>query len=82
MEYLLEVRWDDPVADAVGQILRSMPQGVELTTGSVPRGQSRAFVVYRSNGSEVFEDLVCAVSKLGAQVRITPVAREVPAAAA
>jgi hypothetical protein len=82
MEYLLEARWDDPIADAIGHILRTMPPGVEQTTGDVPLGLDRAFVVYRSDSSEILDTLVRAVSKVGAQVRITPIARQVPRAAA
>jgi hypothetical protein len=82
MEYLIEVRWDDPLADEIGRLLRTMPQGVEQTTSEVPRGSERAFVVYRSDSSEALEGLACEVSKLGAQVRITPMAREVPPIAA
>jgi hypothetical protein len=82
MEYLIEVQWDDPLADAIGRLLRTMPQGVEQATSEVPRGSERAFVVYRSDSSEALEGLACAVSKLGAQVRITPMAREVPPIAA
>jgi hypothetical protein len=52
-------------------------QGVEQTTSEVPRGCERAFVVYRSDTSEALEGLACEVSKLGGQVRITPMAREV-----
>jgi hypothetical protein len=73
MEYLREVRWDDPLADAIGRLLRTTPQGVEQTTGDMPRGPGRAFVVYRSDSSEVLEGLAHAVSNLGAQVQLTPV---------
>jgi hypothetical protein len=82
MEYLIEVQWDDPLADAIGRLLRTIPQGVEQTTSEVPRGPERAFVVYRSESSEDIEGLVCTVSKLGARVRITPMAHEVPPVAA
>jgi hypothetical protein len=82
MEYLIEVQWNDPLAEAIGRLLRTMPQGVEQTTSEVPRGPERAFVVYRSDSSEALEGLACTVSKLGAQVRITPMAPEVPTVAA
>lgn len=74
MEYLLEIHWSDPIADAVARILYSAPEGVELTTGHVPRGRGRAFVVYKSDSFEVLEGLARAMSKLGAQVRVTSVA--------
>jgi hypothetical protein len=81
MEYLIEVQWDDPLADAIGRLLRTMPQGVEQTTSQVPRGPERAFAVYRSDSSESIEGLVGTVSKLGARVRITPMAHVPPVAA-
>ncbi len=74
MEYLLEVRWDDPIAEAVARILSSVPGGVEQTTCHVPHGQGRAFGVYRSNNFEVLEGLVRAMSNLGARVQITSIA--------
>ncbi len=70
MEYLIEVRWNDPLAEAIGRLLRVVPQGAEQTTGDVPRGPER------SDSSEVLEALARAVSKLGAQVRVTPVSKE------
>jgi hypothetical protein len=76
MEYLLEVRWEDPLADAIGRVLRTTPQGVVETTSDMPRGLGRAFVVYRSDSSEVLEGLARAVSGLGAQVQMTPVANK------
>ncbi len=82
MEYLLEVRWDDPIAEAVGRILLSGPEGVDQATSYVPQGPSRAFVVYRCDSLELLDELVQAVSNLGAQLRITPVAREVAPVAA
>lgn len=82
MEYLLEVRWDDPIAAAVGRILLSGPEGVDQATSYVPQGRSRAFVVYRCDSLELLDELVQAVSNLGAQLQITPVAREVAPVAA
>ena len=73
MEYLLEVRWDDPIAAAVDRILASAPEGAEQTTAHVPQGQARAFVVYRSDSSESLEELARAISGSGAQVRVTAV---------
>jgi hypothetical protein len=75
MEYLVEVRWSDPIADALQRILVDDVEGVEQTTSYLPLGGSRAFVVYRCDRSEVLQGLVDAVSKLGARVRITPVAQ-------
>ncbi len=75
MEYLLEVRWDDPIAAAVEGILSSAPPGTEQTTGQVPRGQGRAFVVYKSDSFDALERLAGAISSLGAEVRVTSVAR-------
>lgn len=49
-------------------------RGVELTTGHVPQGRGRASVVYKSDSFEALEGLVRAMSKLGAQVRVTSVA--------
>jgi len=74
MEYLLEVHWVDPVADAVARLLSSLPEGVELTTGQAPQGRGRAFGVYRSDSFDVLEGLARAVSSLGAQVQITSIA--------
>lgn len=74
MEYMLEIHWDDPIAEAVAQILYSAPEGVELTTGHVPQARGRAFVVCRSDSFEVLEGLARAMSKLGAQIRVTSVA--------
>lgn len=71
MEYLLEVRWDDPIADAVVRILSSVPEGMERTTGQVPGGQNRAFVVYRSDSREALESLTRTMSDLGAHVLVT-----------
>lgn len=73
MEYLLEVCWDDPIAEAVAQILSRMPEGVEQRTGQVPGGQDRAFGVYRSDSFEVVQELARAISDLGAEVRVTRV---------
>jgi hypothetical protein len=74
MEYLLEVRWDDPVAATIARILSRVPEGLEQMTGLMPQGRGRAFVVYRSDNREVFDDLARAISNVGAQVRMTPVA--------
>ena len=74
MEYLLEVRWEDPVAEAVARILSSAPEGVEQTTCHVPHGQGRAFGVYRSDSFEVLEGLARAMSNLGARVQVTSIA--------
>lgn len=82
MEYLIEVRWNDPLAEAIGRLLRTTPQGVEQTDSEVPPGPERAFAVYRSDTLEALEGMARTVSDLGAQVRITPVAPEVPPVAA
>ncbi len=74
MEYLLEVRWDDPVAATVARILSRVPEGLEQMTSLMPQGRGLAFVVYRSDNLEVFDDLARAISNVGAQVRMTPVA--------
>jgi len=74
MEYLIEVRWDDPIAHAVARVLGSVPEGLEQATGEVPCGQGSAFVVYRSGRTEVLDGLARALSALGARVRVTPVA--------
>ena len=74
MEYLLEVRWDDPIAAAVHRILSSAPADAEQTTGHVPQSQGRAFVVYRSDSFETLEGLARAISDVGAQIRVTSVA--------
>ncbi len=76
MEYLIEVRWNDPLGDAIGRLLLSTPQGVEQTDSEVPPGPERAFAVYRSESWETVEGLARRVSELGAQVRITPIAPE------
>ncbi len=73
MECLLEVRWDDPIADAVARILGSAPEGVEQATGELPCGQGAAFVVYRFGNPAALDQLSLALSALGARVRITPV---------
>jgi hypothetical protein len=82
MEYLLEVRWDDPIAAALGRILLSGLAGADQTTSSVPDGRNRAFVVYRCNNPDVLDGLRGAVSDLVALVRITPIARDVAPLAA
>ena len=74
MEHLFEVRWDDPIAHAVAQILGSVPEGVEQATGEVPCGQGSAFVVYRSGKREILDGLARALSAVGARVRVIPVA--------
>lgn len=74
MESLIEVRWDDPIADAIARILRSVPEGVEQMTGHVPQGQGRAFGVYRSDNVEILESLARAMVNLGAEVRVTSIA--------
>jgi len=74
MECLLEVRRDDPVAATVAQILSRVPEGLEQMTGLVPQGRGLAFVVYRSDNLEAFHDLARAISNVGAQLRMTPVA--------
>ena len=74
MEYLLEIRWDDPIADAIARILSSVPEGVEQTTSYIPQGQGRAFGVYRSDSFEVLESLARAMSNLGARVQVTSIA--------
>ncbi|OGL05519.1 MAG: hypothetical protein A3J45_01345 [Candidatus Rokubacteria bacterium RIFCSPHIGHO2_02_FULL_69_13] len=73
MEHLLEVRWDDPIAEAVARILARVPEGVEQTTGQMPQGQGRAFGVYRSESLEVLEDLARAAASVGARVWITSI---------
>ena len=82
MEYLIEVRWNDPLGDAIARLLRARPQGVEQTDSEMPSGPERAFAVYRSDSWEAVEGLARTVSELGAQVRITPVAPEVRPVAA
>lgn len=72
MEFLLEVRWDDPIAASVARILSSAPEGMEQMTSYVPQGQDRAFAVYRSASLEVVEGLAQVMSNLGAQVQLTP----------
>ncbi len=82
MEYLLEVHWDDPIGAAVARILSSVPEGMEQTTGYVPQERSQAFVVYRSESFEVLAGLARAISNLGVQVQLTPIAGQVPRASA
>jgi hypothetical protein len=70
MEYLLEVRWKDPVANAVARILGSLPTGVEQTTGSVPYHMARAFSVLRVEGTRDVADVTEALAAAGAEVRV------------
>lgn len=74
MEYLLEVRWDDPTTNAVARPLAGVPGGMELTTGTLPRGKGRAFVAYRSDSLDQLTGLARTISGFGATVRVTPAA--------
>jgi hypothetical protein len=70
MECLLELRWNDPVAIAVTRVLSVLPEGVEPMTGSLPPGTSRGFEVLRIDSQGALTELVDAISKCGAEVRI------------
>lgn len=70
MQYLLEVRWIDPVASAVARVLSALPDGVEQTTGSLPPGTSRGFEVLRADSPTALSELVQAITACGAEVRL------------
>ncbi len=70
MEYLLEVRWNDPTASTVARILSTLPADVEHTTGDWPDGTSRAFCVVRANGPEALDDVLDAIAASGADARL------------
>jgi hypothetical protein len=70
MEYLLEVRWVDPVADAVTRVLSALPDGVEQTTASLPPGTSRGFELLRVDSPAALAELVGAITACGAEVRV------------
>ena len=70
MEYLLELRWADPVASAVARILSVLPDGVEPTTGSLPPGTSRGFEVLQIDSPGALTELVDAITRCGADVRV------------
>ena len=71
MEYLLEVRWTDPVASAVTRILATLPDGVEQTTSYVPPGTTRGFGVLRVESPAALADIVHAIAGCGAEVRVS-----------
>src|SRR5262249_41650549 len=75
MEYLVEVRWEDPIADKLCQILADGLKGVEQSTSYLPVASSRAFVVYRSDRLDLLQSMVEALSNAGGKVSITPVAQ-------
>ena len=70
MEYLLELRWADPVASAVARILSVLPDGVEPTTGSLPPGTGRGFEVLQIDSPGALTELVDAITRCGADVRV------------
>ena len=70
MEYLLELQWTDPVASAVRRILPTLPAGVELTTGALPSGTSRGFEMLRIDSPVTLTELVGAITRCGADVRV------------
>lgn len=70
MRYLLEVEWKDPVATAVARVLSGLPGDVEQTTGSVPPGVTRGFVVLSSSDRAALDGVARAVAAAGAGVRI------------
>ena len=82
MEYLLEVRWNDPIAAVVARILSSVPEGAEQVTGQMPQGRGQAFGVYRSDSLEVLEGLARAVSRAGGLAQITSMAAQTTTGAA
>ena len=70
MEYLLDVRWSDPVARALAGVLSALPDGVEQTTASVPLGMSRGFTVLRADDASALERIAEALTAAGADVQI------------
>ena len=70
MEYLLDLRWADPVASAVARILSALPDGVEPMTGSLPPGTSRGFEVLQIASPVALAELVDAITRCGAEVRV------------
>lgn len=70
MEYLLDLRWPDPVASAVARILSALPDGVKPTTSSLPPGTSRGFEVLQADSPAVLTELVKAITRCGAEVRV------------
>lgn len=80
MEYLLELRWTDPVASAVARVLSDLPEGVTPTTSSLPLGISRGFEVLRADSPTVLAELVDAIARCGAEVRIVGAQRDADAA--
>jgi hypothetical protein len=70
MEYLLDVRWRDPVAQALGGVLAALPDGVEQTTASLPLAMSHGFAVLRADDLAVLEQIAEALTTAGADVRV------------
>lgn len=72
MEYLLDVRWTDPVAKAMGAVLSALPDGVEQTTASIPGATSRGFMLLRADDAVALEKMAETMIAAGADVRIVP----------
>jgi hypothetical protein len=70
MEYLLDMRWADPVAAAVARVLSALPGGVEQTTAAVPVPTSHGFMVLRADHTVGLEQVVQAITAAGANVRV------------
>ena len=70
MDYLLDVHWSDPVANAVASVLAILPEGLEQTTTSLPLATSKGFTVVRTENAVALERIIQAIAAAGADVRI------------
>jgi hypothetical protein len=71
MEYLLEIKWSDPMADRLADILSALPTDVEQRTASMPPRMNRGFVVLSSRDHAALESVADAVVAAGAAVQVT-----------
>src|SRR5262249_15567067 len=78
MNYLVEVRWTDPMASTVARILSTLPDDVERETSQWPEPTSRAFCVLRAQDPGAVTKILDAINDAGADTRVIAGSAEGP----
>lgn len=69
-QYLLELEWNDPVANRVRRLLDTLPAGVQQMTRQLPRSDERGFVVVNAADRAELDAFARAVTEAGAGITI------------
>jgi hypothetical protein len=71
-QYLLELDWNDPVANRVRRLLDTLPAGVQQMTRQLPMSHERGFVLVDAEDRTDVEAFARAVTEAGAGITIVP----------